>query len=334
MKFPTSGAFEKHLKESFPDHLSHFYLFVSPCDYEKRLWTESLTTLLKQKDANVQLQRFDATETSPMAIQDEARAPSLWGGLRVLIVEQIDKVKPLGSFLDLLSHRAPDVILIFLANTSKPVAELYQKGKKDLIAVDVSDEKPWDKERRVQEWIRSRASKIGKQLSSDVAALLIKHLGTDLATLDQELKKLAAYVGERGVLDKKDIEEICGAKDLSTGWQLSESLVWKGPISLDGKAGELSFLFPFIGQIRYQLQLGAQLADLIERKAPDLKKHFPTQRNLDKFIPIATARGSRFFLNGLLRLYDFELLSKSAPLDIAAVFDIFQGHLYESIPKC
>ena len=154
MKFQTSTAFEKHLKESFPDHLSHLYLFISPSDYEKRLWTEHLTALWKQKEPGLQVTRFDASETSPMVIQDEVRAPSLWGGLRVLFIDQIDKVKPLGPFLDLLNHPAPDVVLIFAAATAKPVAELYQKGKKDLVALDVSEEKPWDKERRMQEWIR------------------------------------------------------------------------------------------------------------------------------------------------------------------------------------
>ncbi len=331
MKFQTSNAFEKHLNESFPDHLAHFYLFISPCDYEKRLWTEHLTGLLKKKEPGLQITRFDALECSPMMIQDEVRAPSLWGGMRVLYIDQIDKVKPLGPFLDLLNHPAPDVVLIFAAAAAKPTAELYQKGKKDLVALDVSEEKPWDKERRLQEWIRDEARKEGKQLPSEAAAEFLRHLGTDLATLHQELKKLVTFVGDKANLERKDIEAICGAKDLTTGWQLAEALVWKQPVSLQNKMGDLGFVFPFLGQVRYHLQLGAQIADLIERKiaAHELKKHFPSVRNLDKFIPIAAQRGSRFFLNGLLHLYDFEMTAKSAPLDLGAAFDIFQIKTHE-----
>lgn len=329
MKFQTSVAFEKHLKESFPAHLAHIYLFVSPCDYEKRQWTEHLTKLLRQKDSNLQITRYDATEVSPMMIQDEVRSPSLFGGMRMLVVDQIDKVKPLGPFLDLLDRPAPDVVLIFSATTAKPVAELYQKGKKELIAVDVSDEKPWDKERRLQEWIRDQARKEGKQLPSEVAAELLRHLGTDLATLDQELKKLITFVGDKNILDRKDVEAICGAKDLTTGWQLAETLVWKEPISLRDKMADLGFVFPFLGQVRYHLQLGAQIADMLERQTPDLKKHFPSVRNLDKFIPVAQERGSRFFIKGLLNLYDFELIAKSAPLDLSIAFDIFQIKTHE-----
>lgn len=277
------------------------------------------------------MSRFDAPETSPIIIQDEVRTPSLWGGLRVMIIEQIDKVKPLGPFLDLLNHPSPDVFLIFLASTAKPVAELYQKGKKELVAVDISDEKPWDKERRLQEWVREEARKAGKQLSSDVAAEMLRHLGPDLATLHQELRKLITFIAEKTVIERKDVEAICGAKDLTTGWQLAETVVWKQPVSLKDKIGDLGFLFPFLGQVRYHLQLGAQMADLLERKTAshELKKHFPTVRSLDKFIPIATQRGSRFFLNGLSKLYDFELLAKSASLDLGVAFDVFQAKIHE-----
>ncbi len=331
MKFQTSGAFEKHLTQSYPDHLARVYLFISSCDYEKRLWTETLLNVLKKKESQLQTIRFDATETSPMVIQDEVRTPSLWGGLRVLYVDQIDKVKPLGPYLDLMDRPAPDVVLIFAASTTKGAAELYQKGKKELVALDVSDEKPWDKERRLQGWLIEAATQEGKQLPTDVAAELVGQLGTDLATLHQELKKLSTYVGDKKVIEMSDVDAICDAKDLSTGWQLAETLVWKHPVSLQDKASDLGFLFPFLGQVRYHLQLGAKLADLIERKTPthELKKHFPSARNLDKFIPVATQKGSRFFIKGLLNLYDFELSAKSASLDLSILFDIFQVRTHE-----
>lgn len=292
---------------------------------------EPLVGLLKKKDPQVQVSRFDATETSPMVIQDEIRAPSLWGGLRVICVDQIDKVKPLGSFLDLLDRVPPDVVLIFFSVAAKPVAELYQKGKKELVAVDVSEEKPWDKERRMQEWIKDAARKEGRQLSSEVAIELVKDLGTDLATLHQELKKLITYAGERVALTLADVEAICGAKDLTTGWQLSEALVWKGPVAVQEKMGDLGFVFPFLGQVRYHLQLGAQIAELVERKVAvhEIKQQFPSVRSIDKLIPVAKERGTRFFINGLLKLYDFELNAKSSSLDLGVMFDIFQGKVYE-----
>lgn len=333
MKFQSAAAFEKHLKESFPDHLSHIFLFVSPCHYEKRLWIEAVIEVLKKKDPQLQVMHFQAPETAPIVVQDEMRTPTLWGGTRLLIVHAIDKVKPIGAYLDLLNYHSPDLFLVFCAEAAKPVAELYQKGKKEIVALDVSEEKPWDRERRLQEWLKDQARKVGKQLSSNVAAEILKNLGSDLAALDQELKKLITYVGAKTELTLNDVEAICGSKDLLTGWNLAETLVWKQPIAVQGKAADLGFLFPFLGQIRYHLQLGAQLAELIEQKVSmaELKHYFPAVRpqNLDKFIPIATQRGSLFFIQGILKLYDFELIAKSSSLDLTISFDLFQAKLYE-----
>ncbi len=334
MKFQSAAAFEKHLQHSFPTHLAQVYLFISPCEYEKRLWTNYLLALLKQKEPQLQLTHFEAPPIGPIAVQDELRTPSLWGGLRAIVIDQIDKVKNLEPFLKLLDSLAPDVILIFLAACAKSVSELYQKGKKELVALDVSEEKPWDKEKRLHQWLRDEALKEGKQLPSEVTMGLIKDLGTDLATLYQELKKLLTYVGSKTIIEWKDAEAVCSIKDLSTGWQLAERLVWKSPIPMKDKIHDLGFLFPFLGQLRYHLQLGAQIADVLERKmaVPDLKKHFPSVRNLEKFIPLAAQRKSRFFLRGLLKLYEFELLAKSASLDLRVAFDIFQAHMYEKTP--
>lgn len=333
MKFQSSRAFEKHLKDSFPDHLAHFYLFLSPCDYEKQLWTDHLIHVLKASDPNLQTIRFDALECSPAAVRDEVRAPTLWGGVRVIIVDQIDKAKPLEPFLELFNHPAPDVILIFRAAASKPVAEFFQKGKKELVALDVSSEKPWDREKRLHEWLRDEARREGKELPPEGAAELLRHLGTDLATLHQELKKVITFAGDKQRLACEDIETVCGSKDLTTGWQLAETVVWKRPAALHDKMGDLSFVFPFLGQIRYHLQLGAQIASYVESGVSDyeVRKLFPSVRpqNLDKFLSIAAERGSSFFLKALLHLYDFELAAKSTSIDTKVAFDIFQIKMHE-----
>lgn len=334
MKFQGAAAFEKHLKESFPDHLSRLFLLISPCDYEKRLWAEKIVELFRKKDLQLTFSRFDATEVSLIHLQDEIRSPSLWGGTRLFLIDAIDKVKPLGPYLDLLDHIPSDVVLIFCAAAAKPIGELYLKEKKEIIAIDVSEEKPWDRDRRLQEWLRDEARKVGKQLSTEVAAEILRNLGSDLATLDQELKKLITYVGAKASLDKTDVEAICGSHDLVTGWQLAETLVWKNPVSIQEKMSDPSFVFPFFGQLRYHLQIGAQLAGLLEKKvsSADLKKYLPSIRpqNLDKWIPIAKQRTSKFFLQGLLRLYELELSAKSTSLDLGVMFDIFQIKIYEN----
>jgi DNA polymerase-3 subunit delta len=53
----------------------------------------------------------------------------------------------------------------------------------------------------IEDWIHARARAQGVRLKPDVPRLLAEHLGADPETLDEELTKLAVYVGEGGTID-------------------------------------------------------------------------------------------------------------------------------------
>jgi DNA polymerase-3 subunit delta len=333
VKFPSISAFDKHLKEAFPDHLAPIFLLVTPCDYERRKNIDKITSLLQKKDASIRIVRLNGLEDPLEQVKGELLTPSLWGGLTLVIYEAVDKVKNNALLGDLFAYFPPGVHLVLGASGFKAVSELYQKGKKEIVVLDMGDEKPWEKERRLQEWLVAEARLHQKTLSSDVVHYLMQHLGPDLATLDQELSKLICYVGDKSRIEFEDAKAICGTRDLFTGWQLAEKIVWDRATSLGEKLSDLGFLFPFIGQLRYHLQLGYRLAELIETKATtgDIKHYFPSLRpqQLEKFSIQAKARKPFFFHKGLEMLYNLEFASKSSPLDIAVLFDLFQAKLYE-----
>jgi DNA polymerase-3 subunit delta len=333
VKFPSIAAFDKHLKEAYPDHLAPIFLIITPDEYERRKNIDKITSLIQKKDATVRIVRLSGLEDPLEHVKGELLTPSLWGGLTLVIYEAVDKVKNNADLGSLFDHFPPNVHLVLAASGFKAVSELYQKGKKEIVALDMGDEKPWEKERRLQEWLVSAARAEQKTLNSDVVHYLMQHLGPDLATLDQELAKLICFVGDKPRIELEDAKAICGTRDLFTGWQLAEKIVWDRAASLGEKLSDMGFLFPFIGQLRYHLQLGYRLAELIESKATpgDIKHHFPSLRpqQIEKFSAGAKARKPLFFHRGLEMLYNLEFASKSSPLDIAVLFDLFQAKLYE-----
>jgi len=330
LKFPSIAAFDKHLKEAYPDHLAPMFLIVTPDEYERRKNIDKITSLIQKKDATVRIVRLSGLEDPLEHVKGELFTPSLWGGLTLVIYEAVDKIK---NNAELVTHFPPGVHLVMGASGFKAVSELYQKGKKEIVALDMGDEKPWEKERRLQEWLVHEARAHQKILNSDVVHYLMQHLGPDLATLDQELAKLICFVGDKSRIELEDAKAICGTRDLFTGWQLAEKIVWDRAAFLGEKLSDMGFLFPFIGQLRYHLQLGYRLAELIESKATpgDIKHHFPSLRpqQIEKFSTQARARKPIFFHRGLEMLYNLEFASKSSPLDIGVLFDLFQAKLYE-----
>jgi len=339
VKFPSVAVFDKHLKEAFPDHLASIFLIVTPDEYERRKNIDKITALLQKKDAHLRLVRLSGLEDPLERVKEEILTPclfgGLFGGLTLVIYEAVDKVKNNADLGDLFAHFPPGVHLVLGATGYKAVSELYQKGKKEIIALDMGDEKPWEKERRLQEWLVQEVRRQQKSLNSDVVQYLMQHLGPDLATLDQELSKLICYVGDKPRIELEDAKAICGTRDLFTGWQLAEKIVWEKAAPLGDKVADMGFLFPLIGQLRYHLQLGYRLAELLEAKATlgDIKHHFPSLRpqQIEKFSAQARSRKPRFFHRGLEMLYHLEFASKSSSLDIAVLFDLFQAKLYEPI---
>jgi DNA polymerase-3 subunit delta len=327
MRFSSPTSFDKHLRGAFPDHIAAIFMIAVPCHYERKKYLDKLKDLFLKKDRHLRLVRFGDSDISLQQLGEEILTPSLFGGLTLIIVEEADAVKNLSQ----LPLVPPGTHLLLGSSHFKPLSEFYHRGKKEIVVLDLSEEKPWDKERRLQEWLIAEAAYQRKSISSDVVHELLQRLGPDIATLDQELAKLICYIGEKPLIEIKDVEAICGQRDLFTGWQLSEKIVWDRPLSLGSKLSDLGFLFPFFGQLRYQLQLGLRLAEHLEKGTTDLKRYFPNLRpaQFDKFLPLAKARKTLFFHKGLKLLYDLEFAAKSSSLDIALLCDRFQAKLYE-----
>lgn len=320
MKFTSVGALEKNLKESH--HLAPIYLIADASEYERKKLIDRIG-----KSLNVsRIIRLNA-ETPIEAVKNEILSPNLWGETLLVVYDGVDKVKGLDQ---LFFHFPSHVFLIVGTSGFKPVSELYQKGKKEIVALDLSGERPWEHERRVKEWLFERVKEEGKRISSDGVQLLLDTLGSDVAALDPEITKLLCYIGEKEVIALTDIQAICSTRDLATGWQLAEKIVWDRPVNLAGKLSDHSFLFPFLGQLRYHFQLGYQIAEQMSKKPHDLKHHFPAVRNLEKLAPIAKVRRPSFFSRGLQSLFELELAAKSTGADIGVLFDLFQAKIYEN----
>jgi DNA polymerase-3 subunit delta len=279
---------------------------------------EKIIALLRQKEPQVQVVRLNGVDHPFERVREDVLTPSLFGGVTAVVYDEADKLKNFEPRL------APNIHLLMGSVNFKPFAELYLKGKKEIVALDMSDEKPWDREKRLQ------MSLIAHGLPSDVVSYLLQQVGPDAALLDQEVAKLRCFVGERKV-ELSDAKAVLCGRDQTTGWQLAEKVVWDKAVSLGDKMLDLNFVFPFIGQLKYHLQLGFRLAEVTEQQIPDVQRHFPSLRpaQLEKFSQIVKMRKTPFFARGLKALYDFELASKSTPLDARLLFDFFQAKLYE-----
>jgi DNA polymerase-3 subunit delta len=89
---------------------------------------------------------------------------------------------------------------------------------------------------RLPEWCVHRAAGAhGKQLSAAAAALLVDLVGADMGQLDQELAKLAVYVGDAARIDADDVDKLVGSSRAENTWKIFDAMAGGRP----GEAVEL-----------------------------------------------------------------------------------------------
>lgn len=331
MKYQNVAAFEKHLQGAFPSHLSSIYMVVASCDFERKKILDKTVAFLRSKDSSSLISTYDATVDSIESILETLNTKSLFGERNFVIFDRIDKLKNTEQLVQYACRPNHDSFLVLGATALKPILDLYQKGKKEIVVLDLSEEKPWDHRRRLIEWLSNEVKLLGKVISSEVIAHLFEHIGLDMALLYQEVIKLACYVGDRPAIALSDAKSICATYSVATSWQLAEGVVWRQELLSSEKSSDLPFLLMFIGQLRYQFQVGYQVAELVEsgKSSREIAETFPQLRpqTLEQYATFARQKKAVYFHNGLLALFQLELGVKSSSLDPSLLFDQFVARL-------
>ena len=126
---------------------------------------------------------------------------------------------------------------------------------------------------RLPEWcVQWCAATNGKQLVAAGARLLVDLVGAEMGLLDQELAKLASYVGDVKRIDAADVDALVGASRAENTWKIFDLIA-------DGATGEaLTFLdrlfeqgedpFRLLGAFSMQLRRLAQAGRRVMQGSP------------------------------------------------------------------
>lgn len=290
---------------------------------------EKILGAIRSKEGELSFRMQEGSQGSVEKCIEGLNTASLLEGKQVLYLDGIDKIKKNGlkPLADYVSRPSPWSYLLLGASSSKSLTELYTKGKKELIACDLGDEKPWDRKDRLKRMLMDYAAGLAKRLSGEALEYLLENVGLNLPALQQEVDKIITFAGERSELNLQDVRTLCAAQKSFTLWQLAESIAWKDSFPKVEENVDLSLLLPLLSQLRTQFQQGLTLSILLERGAPqsDIAHYLPTIKPaaLEKILPQARARKASFFKRALDLLFDVELMAKNSGFDPALILDLF-----------
>jgi|GEM_PF-644764 len=333
MKFQNLTAFEKHLPAS---SVSPTYIVACPDADERSKIVDSIVEwLCKKHPASEVLSSSGAEGPFSVVIENLSTRPLFSSHVIVKLSEASDLKKKEREILEGFILKPSEFAFLILATSSlKEFSDVCSKAKNDVVVLDLSQEKPWDRQKRLQQWLIERCLKEGKKISQQVAVELLDGCGPDIMLVEQELLKLIAYVGERPFISSEDLKKIGVNYVLPSGWQMAESLVWEGRSPIKDPAFDLSDLLPLLGQVRYHLNLARQFAFHLSQGSSreEIAKLFPQvrQNSFDKYIQLSTSHHLPFFDDALKILFKIELLSKNSSLSAGFIWEYLVAQIAQS----
>lgn len=321
MRYQSLVSFQKHLADAAPDHLCCVYLILMSDDFERAKEIDRILAYLKCAP-----DRFNGSDCHLPDCLDAMQSMSLFGS-SVVVLDEAEKLSKKEQEMLEKPIRHPNGTILLGARTKVPF--LAKAVEDQGIVLDLTSEKPWDKEKRLIQALIERAKEAGKRVHPDVLLLIFERLGMDPALLYSEIDKLACYIGDRLEITREDVMHISPMSQTATLWQTAEKVIWEGGEfpSLDS----ISF-HALLYALRNQLHLGLTLSSLIENQVSSdawksyLPKLFP--KTLEKRSSQAARLGSNYFQRGLNSLFEIELQSRTHSVQYPALLSLFQASLY------
>jgi DNA polymerase-3 subunit delta len=302
----------------------------SPAGFVKAAQSHSVCLVIANPEERARL-LAPCMKSYTEQISGQAPIEEILGALQAATLFSAGRISVWIDDADKLSKQHVEQIIPYLARTETHIL-LGANGKTPLtkhvekvgLIFDLSDEKPWDKEKRLGFTIQQYIRDAYKSIEPDLVGLLI---GSSFAEID----KLIAYVGDRSHIDRSDIAAIINPpKREETMWKIAENIVWEAK----HETIEEGLLMLFLAAMQSVLTTGLKLALLIEENVPRdtwetyLPKMWP--KTIDKRALQARQFGPGYFRKGLDTILEANRLVKLVSVKERALVDLVQLKIYPS----
>jgi DNA polymerase-3 subunit delta len=203
--------------------LQPVYALAGDEDFLKRQVVVALQALvLGQPGESFGLSTHTGDKAVFAAVHDELQTLPFLSPRRLVVVENADPfvTRYRAALEKYVATPAPNGVLVldvksWPANTK--LARLLPTSATIVCKVLSGD--------RLLDWcVQRAAAPYGKQLSAAAAELLVELVGAELGQLDQELAKLAIYVGDTAKIDTDDVDRLVGSSRAESTWKIFDAM--------------------------------------------------------------------------------------------------------------
>lgn len=209
------------------------FLLVGDEEFLKAEWLkDARAKIFKEGAANASadFNLFFANEAmDPSEALATARTRPFLNAKRLIVIKNIDSLKSAGhrgQILDYLKNPSADTVLVLEADVSQ---KDFLGDKFLSAAAQFSQVVPFKKlyDANLSGWIARRAFLRNKKIEPAASELLRQLKGNNLKAIDEEIEKLALYVGQRTIITQADAQALVGKDREATVYDLLEAMSQK-----------------------------------------------------------------------------------------------------------
>lgn len=202
------------------DSLSRYHLIYGDERYMVRYYKNSLIERLSVPDDEMNCTIFQGDKAEPSAIADVGQILPFMVPQRLIIVQDSGFFKKANDMTEYLEDFPDSTYVVFVEREVDKRSKLYKWiGKNGCITECQTQTEPM-----LKQWIAGYLKRQGKTITNASAEHLMEQVGTDMETLNNELDKLTAYVGDRLSIEENDIDAICSGLTVSRIFEMIDAV--------------------------------------------------------------------------------------------------------------
>ncbi len=198
--------FMKEIQRQIKEHdFSPVYLLTGDEEYLAIQAKNALKQALVHEDDAMNYTLFDSPNVDIHELTELARTMPFFAEKRVIALEKTGIIKSgKDAFIDILDHLPPTTCLILWEAEADKRSKVYKWIKKNGCVREFL--KKDQTEKTLASWVASMLHQSGKKIRERDALYFLERVGEDMFQIKNETDKLIAYVGDRDVVERSDIE--------------------------------------------------------------------------------------------------------------------------------
>lgn len=165
---------------------------------------------------------FDASETEAAVVKDAAEMLPMMSTRRFVAYRGVDELKDKDweALYPALEDPHGTTVLVLTCEALDKRKKAYKKLSEAAVVVECK--RPYDNQ--VADWIEYLAFRQDLKVSREAAHLLKQFVGPNLTELNNEIGKLKNYLGERSVIEPKDVLQVVSQTRVDRIFDLTDAI--------------------------------------------------------------------------------------------------------------